>query len=96
MSSQDTLSEMEVALNLIDEDINAALELFNSCIKKQAECMKKHVRTNGKKRNDKWYDLECTAARRTVRRLLRKCRKHQKDEDRKTFCTGRTDYKKTN
>jgi hypothetical protein len=63
MNSEETLSILEEAINLIDQDINLALSVFNDCIRKQAECMKRRVRTNRTDRTNEWFDHKCAVGR---------------------------------
>ena len=39
--SDEARTRLEHAINMIDVDINNALQIFNSSIKEMAECMKK-------------------------------------------------------
>ena len=57
MCTDGTCAILDEAINLIDLDIDKALEIFNNCIKEKAECMKKQIRIkrNGRKL-DEWFD----------------------------------------
>ena len=59
------------AMNLIDNDINRALTLFNDYIKSCAECMKKQMKFNKDGRNERRYDSECKIMKKNVQCLLR-------------------------
>ena len=48
----------ERAIDFIDFDLDEALNLFNSCIKEKAECMKKQIRINKSRKPDEWFDLD--------------------------------------
>ena len=75
----------ERAIDFIDFDLDEALNLFNSCIKEKAECMKKQIRINKSRKPDEWFDWECKVARKNVRRLLKKFRRSLHSEDRNSF-----------
>ena len=75
MHSDKSKEQLRLASSLIDVDINEALQSFNDCLKQNAEYMKRKTYVNRPKRMDEWYDEECRAARKNVRKLLRKFRK---------------------
>ena len=50
---------LDRAIDLIDLDLDEALNLFNSCIKEKAERMKKQIRINKSRKLDEWFDWEC-------------------------------------
>ena len=68
------------ALNLVDIDLNEALEKFNEGIKEGAQCMKSVITLNGK-RVQKWYDYECTVKKREVRKTFRKFKNELEKKD---------------
>jgi hypothetical protein len=84
---------MALAVNLIDVDINEALQTFNMCIKDAAECMKKQIRCTKKYKSQDWFDIECKISRRQVRNLLGKFRRTLDNNDRDSFCKARREYK---
>ena len=57
MCTEETCAMLDRAIDLIDFDLDEALNLFNSCIKEKAECM------NKSRKPDKWFDWECKVAR---------------------------------
>ena len=87
--SRDTFSH---AIQLIDYDVDVALEMFSECLKKQAECMKQKVNLNRFKKKE-WFDEECRNNRRNVRKLLRKFRKTKLKSDSVAYCISRREYK---
>ena len=87
-----TVRQMEFAINMIDVDINSALDKFNNCLKEAAVCMKKRV-TNGIKRKQDWFDYECVLFRRKVRKALRKYCRTTNEENRHSYCVLRREYK---
>jgi len=93
MNSEVVLQTLHRAISLIEEGMNAALEMFNSCIKKQAEPLKKRIKINDKCKNDDWYDQECTNSKRSARNLLRKYRQTLTEEDCSKYCKERKEYK---
>ena len=94
MHSDITKEQLSLALSLIDVDINEALKSFNDCLKQNAECMKRKIYVNRPKKMDEWYDEECRAARKNVRKLLRKFRKSLDRLVCKDYCCARREYKK--
>ena len=63
MRTGETPAMLGRAIDLIDFDLDEALNLFDSCIKEKAECMKKQIRINKSRKPDKWFDWECKVAR---------------------------------
>ena len=94
MHSDITKEQLSLASNLIDVDINEALKSFNDCLKQNAECMKRKIYVNRPKKMDEWYDEECRAARKNVRKLLRKFRKSLDRLVCEVCCCARREYKK--
>ena len=95
MCTEETCAMLDRAIDLIDFDLDEALNLFNSCIKEKAECMKKQITINKGRKQDEWFDWECKVARKNVRRLLKKFRRSLHSEDRNSFCIARREYKNT-
>ena len=93
MCTDETCAMLDQAIDLIDFDLDGTLNLFNSCIKEMAECMRKQIRINKSGKLDEWFDWECKVARKNVRRLLKKFRRSLPSEDRNSFCIGRREYK---
>ena len=54
------------ATELINDDVEAAVKVFNSAVKLARDCMKRTV-TSGNISGKPWFDLECTKIRRVVR-----------------------------
>jgi hypothetical protein len=81
------------AEKLVETDVNLALEMFNSCIKTQAESMKQSVCYGKKSKKDDWFDSDCRNARRNVRRALRHFRTTLVKCDRVKYCQLRREYK---
>jgi hypothetical protein len=81
------------AYNLLDLNVNEALQLFNNTVKQAADCMKQQVCINRVKRKDEWFDLECRNERQKVRTLLRTFGRTLHKEDRQIFCVSRKEYK---
>ena len=61
--------EIDFAMNLIDVNINKALQVFNECLKQKAEVMKKKIYVNRPRRSHAWFDKECRETRQYVRKL---------------------------
>ena len=69
--SKDVALIFEQATELININIDAALEEFNDGINRAKECMMK-ILTLGKIKNNLWFDSECRGKRGKVRQALRK------------------------
>jgi len=87
---KDTLNE---AIDVMDFNIDLALDMFNDCLKKAANCMKKSCRLNFKRNLQNWFDYECKVAKKKVRRLLKKYRRTLTDVDRAAFCQAQGNIK---
>ena len=92
-NSDEARTRLEHAINMIDVDINNALQVFNSSIKEMAECMKKRTVVNKHGKSHDWFDSECSINRRKVRKQLRKYRRMLNVDDRNAFCIARREYK---
>jgi hypothetical protein len=86
--------KIDNAIDLIDVDVNTALDTFNECMKECAECMKKCFPINNNKRCDGWFDHECFVSRTHVRRLLRQYKQSLDVNVRHDFLKTRREYKK--
>ena len=91
--SEDVLKKINDAISAVDNDVNDAMRLFMECLKDAAECMKKRVCVNGRRKGFDWFDEECKAQRRLVRKLLKKFRRSLEAHDRVSFCQVRRQYK---
>ena len=58
------------ASELINDDVEAAVKVFNAAVKLAGHCMERIV-TSGNVSGKPWFDLECTVKRRVVRKALR-------------------------
>ena len=93
ISMKDFEDKLYFAKSFIDIDINKALDLFNTCIKEAAECMKVEIRCSKKGRTQEWYDAECRSLKREVRKSLSKFKRTLFDGDRDNYCKKRREYK---
>jgi hypothetical protein len=85
--------KMNIACEMINIDVNDALQLFNEAIKECAVDMKKvYFCSHGKQKSD-WFDIECKEKRRNVRKLLKKFKKTLHASDRFEYCKTRREYK---
>jgi len=80
-------------MNIIDFDVDFALELFTKCLLDASECMKKSVVVGGTQRNANWFDGECKESKVKVYSLLRIFKRTRNDNDRINFVTARKKYK---
>ena len=94
MKTDESRRMLEYAISLIDNDINKALETFNDCIRKNAQCMQRTIRTNANQRSDNWFDRECRLARTSLRKLYRKFRRTGNKHDGSALSIARREYKR--
>ena len=76
------------ALQMINVNLNLALEIFNGLITEAASSMKKKICLNRHNTKD-WFDLECRNKRKVLRKLLKKFRKSLASHDRDSYCIYR-------
>ena len=88
----ETKEMLDEAIQMIDLDINAALNKFNECIFKAGKCMKKTIYM-GKGKYQTWFDKECRVAKKSLRKLLRKFHDRNTDQDRTEYNNKRREYK---
>ena len=69
--SEEVTLIFEQATELININIDAALEKFNDGINRAGECMKKTIKL-GKIKNNLWFDSKCREKRAKARLALRK------------------------
>ena len=93
LCKEETHMKIDSAIEMIDTDINRALDIVNECIKDCASCMTKHVPLEPKTRCGDWFDQECNKSKKQVRKLLRISRRSLKPEDRHKYCVARREYK---
>ena len=94
LNSNETHNRISEAIQLIDRDIDLAVNIFNDCIRNAAVSMKKVFSMSGQNKKEDWYDEECRLKRRLTRRALRKYRHSKQEEYRSSFCIQRREYKK--
>ena len=83
----------EQATELININIDAALDKFNDGINRAGECMKKTI-TLGKIKNNLWFDSECREKRAKVRQALRKFIKNSTETGANELRTIHTEERK--
>ena len=95
LNSLQTQTLFDKAIDMIDFDINNALDIFNEAIRACALCMRKRIRidNNGYAKSKNWFDNDCVQKRKEVRRLLRRFRKSLNTDDRNEYCVSRREYK---
>ena len=81
VSFRDKLSR---ASQLIQEDLNHSVEMFNNALKETANEMTKTVRCGPSQTNNKvsWFDHECRTQKRKTRKALRSFKKSRTVENR--------------
>ena len=92
VSFRDKLSR---ASQLIQEDLNHSVEMFNSALKETVTEMTKTVRC-GPSQIDKvsWFDHECRTQKRKTRRALRSFKKSRTVENKTSYIEERRNYRK--
>jgi hypothetical protein len=75
-------------MELINVDVNLAINQFNQIVKSQVVHMEKRF-IIGKQPRKEWFDKECSLTRRNVRRLYRKYHHSLDKDDRVVFCIAR-------
>ena len=92
LCSDELKQKLQDAVNLMDVNVDEALNIFNGCIRQAADSMRKEIGSNKHRRND-WYDYECIISKRNVRKLLKKFCRTLDALDRDSFCKARREYK---
>lgn len=93
LNSLDNAGEFDKAKNLIDVDIDQAIEAFTHTLTSAASCMTKK-QTNSRKTKNDWFDDECREKRKETRKALRLFWKSLSSADRISYCETRKQYKK--
>ena len=85
---------LKEATNLINLDLERAIERFTSYLLHISNCMIQTFKVRGGRKQDPtWYDKECSDKKKDTRKHLRKYRKTRADEDRLNYCRMRKEYK---
>ena len=84
------------AIQLIKEDLNHSVEIFNSALNETATEMTKTVRCGLLQANNKvcWFDYECRAQKRKTRKALRSFKKSTTVENKPSYIEERRNYMK--
>ena len=77
----------------LNDDVEAAVKVFNSTVKLAGDCMKRTV-TSGNISGKSWFDLECTVKRRVVRKALRKFNAVKTDSNSNEFRINYTEERR--
>ena len=93
VSFRDKLSR---AGQLIKEDLNHSVEMFNSALKETATEMTKTVRCGPSQTNNKvsWFDHECRTQKRKTRKALSSFKKSRTVENKTSYIEERRNYRK--
>jgi len=96
MASDYALESIFEATEMLDENVDVALEQFTRLLHEAGECMRRDVTVGGakSKRRSKWYDRDCETLKRDARRSLARFRRTRKDVDRKVYIEKRNMYNK--
>ena len=81
------------ATDIIDFDVNRALEVFVQGLLRASDCMVKQVFAGNNFKAPSWFDGECFRLKQKVRCFLTKFKKSKLDEDRKNYVVERSKYK---
>jgi hypothetical protein len=94
-NNEHTREVLTEATNMINENLEEAIEKFTTYLSLVSRCMQKTMKASREPcANPKWFDKECLEMKKETRRALRKYRKHKGSEDRVVFCQLRKGYKK--
>ena len=95
ISSNAFLEQIKEATDLIDCDLEASLSLFTESLLNAAVSMKKTVVRGGsrKYRQAKWFDAECHAKKKEVKRCLKLFKKNGHSVDYDEYAKHRREYK---
>ena len=93
VSFHDKLSR---ASQLIQEDLNHSVEMFNSALKETATEMTKTVRCGPSQTDNKvsWFDHDCRTQKRKTRKALRSLKKSRTIENKTSYIEERRNYRK--
>ena len=81
------------ATELTNDDVEAAVKVFNSDVKLAGDCMKR-IATSGNISGKPWFYLECTVKRRVVRKALRKFNAVKTDSNSNEFRINYTEERR--
>ncbi|RUM93187.1 MAG: hypothetical protein DSZ28_08770, partial [Thiothrix sp.] len=83
------------ASDMIDSNIDSALQLFSESMLDSVECMRKKICVGGSDKREcpEWFDLECRSAKSKAQKALRKFRKTKTVTDKDTYIDCRNSYK---
>jgi len=86
------MSNLEVVMLMLDEDVDKALDVFVTSLTTASECMVKRTVKKGvqERKGAVWFDSECIAAKKESKRKLRFFRKTKTAED---YLQARKRYK---
>jgi hypothetical protein len=86
---------LQGAYELIEHDVDKALELFNACFNVASECMKRKHSNKKTRSNGNWFNAECKKAKVLCRKYLIMFRDNRNDKTRGDYITARKDYYNT-
>ena len=81
------------ATERINDDVEAAVKVFNSAVRLAGYCMKRTV-TSGNISGKPWFDIECTEKRRVVRKALTKFNVVKRDSNSNEFRINYTEERR--
>ena len=90
---EESVKEVSTAIDMINIDVDQALEKFTNCILHASECMKKAGRHKEMPRN-KWFDNECLLAKKNTLCKLKIFRKQRTVENRMDYIQAKKSYRK--
>ena len=91
--SADSIDAIRVACELIETDINQAVECFCKCLLEAGKCMRKTIRSNTGMRRSQWYNRECAESKKAACKALRRYRLTKLDYDKHEYSRLRKEYK---
>jgi len=90
----DEITDMHTrALQLLDFDVDHALELFTKALVDCSECMVKRIYVGNDMKDPLWFDAECRQLKNKARHSLSLFRKTKQPDDRRKYVEDRKQYK---
>ena len=73
VNSEETMAILNEATDLVDRNIDAALDTFNQTLLEAGKCMKRTFPVNkpGKENSNKWFDRDCRSKKEEAKTALR-------------------------
>ena len=94
LHSIDIQNKLALGSDMLENDIEGALNIFVCCLKDASSSMfRKTYKNNGKRKKSEWFDEECSIVKKQTRQKLNVFRATRKEEDRLLFVEHRKKYR---